>query len=381
MKPIFKHFDLRIVYPNFNSDLTDIILELDYLRKKPLGGSTPAEIFFQLKHIFHLLESIGSARIEGNRTTIVEFIENIISPEEQKEEGIKEIENTDRAMHFIDENVKESSIISKAFIQELHKITVKQLKKEGDKTPGNYRKNKVEISGSTHLPPEAIQVREYIDELVNFINKNTAPKYDLLKTAIAHHRFAWIHPFNNGNGRVVRLLTYSMLIKQGFNMQAGRILNPTAIFCIDRNKYYKMLSQADKGSDSGILTWCEYVMSGLKREIQNIDKLTDQYYLNKNILFPAINYCLTKKMISPFDAAVMNLAVKKEYLKSSDLLELLPGESSLNRSRIIAKLRKDKFLVRSFGKKQKYVINFSNNYLLRGIIEFLDKEKFIPLPE
>ena len=381
MKPIFKHFDLRIVYPNFNSDLTDIILELDYLRKKPLGGSTPAEIFFQLKHIFHLLESIGSARIEGNRTTIVEFIENIISPEEQKEEGIKEIENTDRAMHFIDENVKESSIISKAFIQELHKITVKQLKKEGDKTPGNYRKNKVEISGSTHLPPEAIQVREYIDELVNFINKNTAPKYDLLKTAIAHHRFAWIHPFNNGNGRVVRLLTYSMLIKQGFNVQAGRILNPTAIFCIDRNKYYKMLSQADKGSDSGILTWCEYVMSGLKREIQNIDKLTDQYYLNKNILFPAINYCLTKKMISPFDAAVMNLAVKKEYLKSSDLLELLPGESSLNRSRIIAKLRKDKFLVRSFGKKQKYVINFSNNYLLRGIIEFLDKEKFIPLPE
>ncbi|MCJ7579766.1 MAG: Fic family protein [Candidatus Aminicenantes bacterium] len=381
MKPIFKHFDLRIVYPNFNSDLTDIILELDYLRKKPLGGSTPAEIFFQLKHIFHLLESIGSARIEGNRTTIAEFIENIISPVKQKEEGIKEIENTDRAMHFIDENIEESSIISRAFIQELHKITVQQLKKEGDRTPGNYRKGKVEISGSTHLPPEAIQVREYIDELVSFINKNTAPKYDLLKTAIAHHRFAWIHPFNNGNGRVVRLLTYSMLIKQGFNVQAGRILNPTAIFCIDRNKYYKMLSQADKGTDSGILTWCEYVMSGLNREIQNIDKLTNQSYLNKNILFPTINYCLTRKMITSFDAAVMNLAVKKEYLKSSDLLELLPGESPLNRSRIIAKLRKDKFLVRSFGKKQKYVINFSNNCLLRGIIEFLGKEKFIPLSE
>ncbi len=300
MKPIFEHFDLRIVYPNFNSDLTDIILELDYLRKKSLGGSTPAEIFFQLKHIFHLLESIGSARIEGNRTTIAEFIENIINPEEQKKEGIKEIENTDRAMHFIDENIEESSTISRAFIQELHKITVRQLKKEGDRTPGDYRRGKVEISGSTHLPPEAIQVREYMDELVSFINKNTAPKYDLLKTAIAHHRFAWIHPFNNGNGRVVRLLTYSMLIKQGFNVQTGRILNPTAIFCIDRNKYYKMLSQADKGSDSGILTWCEYVMSGLNREIQNIDKLTNQTYLNKNILFPTINYCQKRKMITPF---------------------------------------------------------------------------------
>ena len=40
--------------------------------------------------------------------------------------------------------------------------------------------------------------------------------FDLIKVAIAHHRFVWIHPFGNGNGRVVRLLTYALLIKYGF---------------------------------------------------------------------------------------------------------------------------------------------------------------------
>ncbi|WP_171253366.1 Fic family protein, partial [Acinetobacter baumannii] len=66
--------------------------------------------------------------------------------------------------------------------------------------------------------------------------------------ALAHHRFGWIHPFGNGNGRVVRLFTYSLLIKYGFNVTTGGgILNPTAVFCNDRNKYYEMLSIADNG--------------------------------------------------------------------------------------------------------------------------------------
>ena len=62
-----------------------------------------------------------------------------------------------------------------------------------------------------------------------FINQDGADKYDLLKTAIAHHRFTWIHPFGNGNGRVVRLLTYALMIKYGFNVKNGKIINPTAV--------------------------------------------------------------------------------------------------------------------------------------------------------
>ena len=82
MQKKFKHFDLKLVEPSFESKVTDLIIELDYLRKKFLGGSTPPYIFFQIKHIFHMLESIGSARIEGNRTTILEYIETKINERE-----------------------------------------------------------------------------------------------------------------------------------------------------------------------------------------------------------------------------------------------------------------------------------------------------------
>src|ERR1700733_940487 len=59
----FEYHDLRLVEPTFGSKLTDFIIELEHLRKKRLGGTTHARVFFQLKHIFHTLESIGSARI------------------------------------------------------------------------------------------------------------------------------------------------------------------------------------------------------------------------------------------------------------------------------------------------------------------------------
>jgi Fic family protein len=84
---------------------------------------------------------------------------------------------------------------------------------------------------------------------VTFINASDSPKYDLVKVAVAHHRFGWVHPFSNGNGRSVRLLTYALLIKYGFNVNTGgRVLNPTAVFCNDRDRYYAMLAEGDRGT-------------------------------------------------------------------------------------------------------------------------------------
>lgn len=76
-------FKLRLVSPSFDSVLTDSLIELNHLRKLKLQGTTAPWIFFQLKHIFHILESVGSARIEGNRTTISEYIERKIEKEER----------------------------------------------------------------------------------------------------------------------------------------------------------------------------------------------------------------------------------------------------------------------------------------------------------
>ena len=65
--------ELKMVEPSFSSSLTDLIIDLDYLRRKELQGSTHLRVFFELKHIFHLLESIGSVRIEGDNMTIADI--------------------------------------------------------------------------------------------------------------------------------------------------------------------------------------------------------------------------------------------------------------------------------------------------------------------
>lgn len=92
-----------------------------------------------------------------------------------------------------------------------------------------------------------------VPDLPDLTNQKIDSKYDLLITALAHHRMAWIHPFDNGNGRLIRMFTYALLIKQGFKVKSGRILNPTAIFCMDRNEYYEMLALADTGKEENVL--------------------------------------------------------------------------------------------------------------------------------
>lgn len=378
----FKHFDLRLVHPLFDSDLTTLIMDLDHLRKKILGGTTPLHIFFQIKNIFHIIESIGSARIEGNHTTLVEYIDSKIAPSSSTEtEPIIEIRNMESALDFIDKNIEHTSI-NRIFLSELHKQVVRGLTAEGSKNPGEYRQKEVKIAGARHLPPDYMQVNSYMEELFDFINHDDSSQFDLLKTAIAHHRFAWIHPFDNGNGRTVRLLTYAMLVKQGFKVHTGRIINPTAVFCSDRDKYYKNLARADIGDDEGILNWCEYVLAGLKTEVDKVDRLTDYDYLLEKILKPTITFSLERKHITDIEAKILNVAIeKKEGFKNADLNKVFPKRIPSDISRLIRSLKENRMLSALPNSKRKYTINFDNNYLLRGVLFALDNEGFLPVHE
>lgn len=382
MKPKFTHYDLNLIKPDFDSSITDLIIDLDHLRKKELGGTTPPQIFFQLKKIFHTLESIGSARIEGNNTTISDFIENNSEGTKSLNEQILEIQNIEESMFFIDENINNISI-NRIFTSELHQHIVKGLspppKGEGDNSPGAYRSNDILIAKSLHKPPSPYQIDVYMDELFKFINTDHSSKYDLLKTAIAHHRFVWVHPFGNGNGRTVRLFTYAMLVKQGFNVNLGRIVNPTAVFCNDRDLYYKYLSKADEGSKNAILEWAEYVLSGLKTEIEKIDRLSDYNYLKKNILYSALNFSKDIGRIDDTEYKVLRIAIDKKSIQASDLSSIFPKKLSAEVSRNIRKLR-DKNLLRPEKENGRtYIISFQNNILLKGIIKALDENGFLPI--
>jgi Fic family protein len=375
---------LRIPSFSFDNSLTDLIIDLDHLRRKRLEGTTNPRVFLQVKEILHMIETVGSARIEGNRTTVTEYIETKIGTIPSNEARFKEIVNLEEAMRFIENNTALSPI-NRAFVSELHKLAVAGLplppEGEGDSRPGRYRESPVAILRSSHKPPDYTQVGDYMEELFAFVSSEGPSKQDLLKTAIAHHRFLWIHPFGNGNGRTARLLTYAMLVKQGFRVDIGeRILNPTAVFCADRNAYYDSLRAADSGEDEGILSWCRYVLKGLQAEIEKVDSLVDRDYLSREILLPALDYSRKAELITALEYEILRKSIAKDdqTIMAKDISDILPDKSPSAVSRVIGTLRDKKMLVPVEEGARRYVISFTNSYLLRGVIGELVAKGYIP---
>lgn len=378
--PAFRHQDLTLLNPAFDSPLVDVVTELEHLRRLQLGGTTPAPVFFQLKHIFHMLESLGSARIEGNHTTLADYVESRLEAQPATlTDQLREMTNIEEAMAYIEEHFQPGQGVTEHLVRELHAMAVHQLQREGDATPGTYRQGPVQISQSEHMPPEAVLVPQYMSELVAFINRADPPKYDLIKVALAHHRFAWTHPFGNGNGRVVRLLTYTLLIKYGFNVKTGgRVLNPTAVFCNDRDRYYAMLGQADSGALDGREAWCVYVLEGMLDELRKVDRLSDTHYLIDRILTPALRFARERELLTQLEERVLLTTARAGIAKASDLKDAMPGMSETQRTYQIRKLVERRMLVPIREGARQYTVGFSNNFLIRGVIRALSAEGFIP---
>ena len=380
MSPKFKYYDLQLLNPSFDSPLMDVMIELEHLRKTRISGTTPGIIFFQIKKIFHLLESLGSARIEGNRTTISEYLELVATSDHSSlfNEQIAEIQNLEKALQYIDENIEAGSHISENFIRELQTIAVDGLKREGDKSAGQYRTHAVFISGSEHLPPDPSIVPGLMNDLAKFINNEDPSKYDLMKVALVHHRFGWIHPFGNGNGRTVRLLTYAMLIKYGFNVgDFGRILNPTAVFCCNREQYYEMLSKADTGEVDKLEEWCTYVLQGILTERRKLDLLTDYAEVQQKILLPSLLGAKQRGLFSDSEFTILMMAIKNVSITASDVTKALDVKSA-NATYQLRKLRERGVLIPIAEGKREYSLSLEAPELMLGVISALDKYGLIP---
>ena len=384
-----KHTTLKLVVPEFNSRLTDLIIDLDYLRMQTkLECETPERIFNQFHQVMFMVESVASARIEGNHTTILEFINSKIVESGHRTYGIQEINNLEHALQFVEQYAK-TYPINRMFVSELHKIVMDGLpiEAEGDYTPGAYRRENVAIAKAEHQPPDSIQVEDYMDELFRFINMEVERRNELLKTAIAHHRFVWIHPFTNGNGRVARLLTYAMLVKYGFSIDTGRILNPAAVFCSTRQEYYKYLAHADKsvltGNDDGMLQWCEYVLSGLKKETDNIYRLTDYTFVKNKLLIPTLKHGVEHEILTSSEYQLLEKALKKQPFQASDVKDAFSGKNSSSvaaiTSRIIKNLRNKKILVPNKEKGREYYLQIANSPLLRGLVQAMSEADLLPI--
>lgn len=352
------------------------------MRNKKLSGELPPHVFYQLKDIFQILETLGSARIEGNHTILSEHVDKVIKNKPKTDEPSVEIHNLKRAIDFIESNIKKDSKIDNIFISELHKIITEGLTLppggEGSVTPGELRKHNVIINSSKHKPVDYIRLPEFNEEFVKFINSEYKDHNQLLMVAVANHRFSYIHPFDNGNGRLGRLLNYALLIKLGFNVDNGRIINPSAVFYSDRGKYYDMLAKADSLSEEDVLSWSKYFLSGLKNEITKIDYLLDKEYVQKKIILPALNYSWLNQHITEKEFKILKLITSKSLMqiRSQDLSEV-GVLKSVEKSRAIKKLKDKKILRSSKEGGRVYTISFVDNILLRGMIDSFMKEGYI----
>lgn len=366
--------------PKFDSDLTNIILELEHLKNRPLKNTTSESVFLQLKSLLHAVEAVASARIEGNRTTIASYIEKRDDDSHKNDEQIIEISNLIDGLDFIDKYVMEEPI-SADFIKELHRVVVGELTNEGDKRAGTWRDEPRFIANAKHQPPEPYDVPDLMRELIDYINSDEGKQYDLLKIAIANHRFVWIHPFGNGNGRTDRLMTYALLCKKDYIApNRMRLFNPTAIFAGDRNKYYDMLALADDYKDEHILEWCEYFLSGVRDEIKKSESLADAEFVNKKILLPSVDRMEKAGVVSKLEGNILGRAVRLGIIKASDIKDLWGREvTSVAIAQQIKKLRDRNLIKATHEGGREYEISFENSELTRVTLEQMDLAGLLPI--
>lgn len=366
--------------PKFDSGLTNIILELEHLKNRPLKNTTSESVFLQLKSLLHAVEAVASARIEGNRTTIASYIEKRDDDSHKNDEQIIEISNLIDGLDFIDKYVMEEPI-SADFIKELHRVVVGELTNEGDKRAGTWRDEPRFIANAKHQPPEPYDVPDLMRELIDYINSDEGKQYDLLKIAIANHRFVWIHPFGNGNGRTDRLMTYALLCKKGYIApNKMRLFNPTAIFAGDRNKYYDMLALADDYKDEHILEWCEYFLSGVRDEIKKSESLADAEFVNKKILLPSVDRMEKAGVVSKLEGNILGRAVRLGIIKASDIKDLWGREvTSVAIAQQIKKLRDRNLIKATHEGGREYEISFENSELTRVTLEQMDLAGLLPI--
>lgn len=371
-------YDIR---PDFNSELTSTLFQMESLRNKFISGDTPLWLFYDLKNTLHLLESLNSARIEGNHTTLIEAINEATKTDTKSKlgEDLVELINIQNAINYIEENLQEEDKITPAFIRELHTITVKGLKRDGSNKPGAFRTSGVSIANSSCVVSTPQAIPGDITELVNYINADHEKKEDIIRIACSHHRFVQIHPFDNGNGRTARLLTYAMLIKYGFLKKKKTLLNPSSIFCMDRQKYYDMLAKADTGSKEGIEEWCGYVASGILGEINKMFRLLDRDFAVKNLILPAIKESRRDDHLSEKEYQVLIVATNKNIIQVSDVISIFGATPSekVKCSRFLANMVEEGLLLRPPKTPKKYVARFFNKNLLPYVMSAMNENGLI----
>lgn len=127
-------------------------------------------------------------------------------------------------------------------------LTLNRVALEGiNSLAGVLRPNPVEIVGSKHTPPPPHLVPELVESMCDYINDNFESKSPIHLSAYAMWRMNWIHPFNDGNGRTARVISYLVLCVRLGTRLPGTATIPEQI-AGNRAPYYGALEAADSSA-------------------------------------------------------------------------------------------------------------------------------------
>lgn len=223
------------------SRIEDKKSKLDSLRPLPAAAVNRLREQFTLEWIYN------SNAIEGSTLTLREtqlILETGMTIGGKSLREHFEVINHREAIKYVESLADKKEPISAFHVRQIHKLVLLQI---DDENAGQYRKTNVRIAGSKHIPPEAWQIPQRMTDWEKWLKDAEKKMRPVEVAALAHHQLTAIHPFLDGNGRTARLVMNLILFRAGYP--------PAVIQRVNRQQYYRVLSQADAGSPAPLVNF------------------------------------------------------------------------------------------------------------------------------
>lgn len=217
-------------------------------------------------------EAILSSRIEGTLASAREVAAFELDPSrEPAKPDVREVSNYALALKYGLERLKELPV-SLRLICELHANLMRGVR-GSDRHPGEFRKvqNWIGAPGSRvddarYVPPAVPDMRIALDDFEKFLHqRNERPP--LIDLALIHYQFEAIHAFEDGNGRIGRLLISLLLCERGFLPEP--LLYLSAYFERHSRDYRDLLlAVSQKGA---WVEWIRFFLRGVAEQAEDAE--------------------------------------------------------------------------------------------------------------
>jgi Fic family protein len=147
---------------------------------------------------------------------------------------------------------------------------------------GSYRKgeeNMQVVSGRIgkekihYIAPPSKKIKNEMNQFLKWWNKKDPNTNGIVRAAIAHFWFVSIHPFDDGNGRVARVLTDMALAQD--ERTSKRLYSLSSQILKDKKNYYEALERAQKGTGD-ITEWIIWFLSMFSKSINHSKKVIEK---------------------------------------------------------------------------------------------------------